>query len=62
MGGIEDQFADTRTVQETAGSVTVTIPRPIAEEWGLGQGDQIPFYAEEDSERVEISRPGPADD
>lgn len=55
--GIEDRFADCRTAQETKGSVTVTIPRPLAEEWEIEQGDQIPFYVEEGEDTAEIRRP-----
>lgn len=57
MPGIQDRFADCRTAQETDGSVTVTIPRPLVEEWEIEQGDQIPFFAEQDSEIAEIRRP-----
>ncbi|WP_049906307.1 AbrB/MazE/SpoVT family DNA-binding domain-containing protein [Halorubrum aidingense] len=56
--GIQDRFADCRTAQEGDGSVTVTIPRPLAEEWEIEQGDQIPFFAEEGSDTAEIRRPG----
>jgi len=55
--GIEERFADCRTAQETKGSVTVTIPSPLAEEWEIEQGDQIPFYAEEGDDTAEIRRP-----
>jgi len=55
--GIEERFADCRTAQETKGSVTVTIPSPLAEEWEIEQGDQIPFYAEEGDDKAEIRRP-----
>jgi bifunctional DNA-binding transcriptional regulator/antitoxin component of YhaV-PrlF toxin-antitoxin module len=41
--------------------VTVTIPRPLAEEWEIEQGDQIPFYAEEGSDTAEIRRPAKHD-
>jgi len=60
--GIEERFADCRTAQETKGSVTVTIPSPLAEEWEIEQGDQIPFYAEEGEDKAEIRRPGKRDD
>ena len=55
--GIQDRFADCRTAQKGDGSVTVTIPRPLAEEWEIEQGDQIPFFAEEGSDMAEIHRP-----
>lgn len=56
--GIQDRFADCRTAQEGDGSVMVTIHRPLAEEWEIEQGDQIPFYAKEGSDTAEIRRPG----
>ena len=62
MPGIQDRFADCRTAQETDGSVTVTIPRPLAEEWEIEQGDQIPFFAEEGEEIAEMRRPAKQDD
>ena len=55
--GIQNRFADCRTAQDGDGSVTVTIPRPLAEEWEIEQGDQIAFYAEEGSDTAEIRRP-----
>ncbi|TKX82042.1 AbrB/MazE/SpoVT family DNA-binding domain-containing protein [Halorubrum sp. SD626R] len=60
--GIQNRFADCRTAQEGDGSVTVTIPRPLAEEWEIEQGDQIPFYVEEGSDTAEIRRPAKRSD
>lgn len=61
MAGIEDKYADCRTAQEGDGSVTVTIPSPIAEEWEIEQGDQIPFFAEEGEDTAQIRRPSKSD-
>lgn len=55
--GIQDRFADCHTAQVEDGSVTVTIPRPLAEEWEIERGDQIPFFAEEGSDVAKIRRP-----
>lgn len=55
--GIQNRFADCRTAQEGDSSVTVTISRPLAEEWEIEKADQIPFYAEESSDTAEIRRP-----
>lgn len=61
MAGITDRFADCRTAQEADGSVRVTIPRPLVEEWGIEQGDQIPFYVEEGSDTADMRRPSKRD-
>lgn len=60
--GIEGRFTDCRTAQESTGSVRVTIPRPIAEEFDIEDGDPILFNAEEGGESAEIRRPSKRDD
>ena len=55
--GIQNRFADCRTAQEGDGSVTVTIPRPLAEEWEIEQGDQILFFAKEGTRVAQIRPP-----
>lgn len=62
MVGIQHTFADCRTATENNGSIRVTVPKPIAEEWDLTDGDSIPFVAEEGSDTAEMRRPSTCDD
>ncbi|WP_435145906.1 AbrB/MazE/SpoVT family DNA-binding domain-containing protein [Halobaculum sp. P14] len=58
MSGISRLFADTRTVQEHNGSVTVTIPSKIVDELGIEDGDELPWVCEEGSNTAEVRTPG----
>lgn len=46
--GIQERFTDCRTAQEGDGSVTMTTPRPLAEEWDIEHGEQLPSVTEGD--------------
>ncbi|QLG62204.1 hypothetical protein [Halorarum salinum] len=57
MVGIKGRFADTRTTQQKNGSITVTVPAPLAHEWELEDGDELLFLATEGDDRAEVQRP-----
>lgn len=62
MSGIEQTFADCRTANDSGGSIRVTLPKPLAEEWDIEDGDSIPFVAHEGDDTAEIRRPGATSD
>ncbi|QAU11446.1 AbrB/MazE/SpoVT family DNA-binding domain-containing protein [Halorubrum sp. BOL3-1] len=57
-GGITHFLAEGRRVQHGKGSYTVTIPKALAMEWGLEDGDELLFTAQEGSTEATIHEPG----
>jgi hypothetical protein len=57
-GGITRFLAEGRRIQHGYGSYTVTIPKALAMEWGLEDGDEVLFTAEEGGTEATIHKPG----
>jgi hypothetical protein len=56
--GVKQQFADTRTAQEsTDGVVSLTVPRAIADELGIEGGDEVLWTGEEGERTATIHSP-----
>ncbi|MEZ3163049.1 AbrB/MazE/SpoVT family DNA-binding domain-containing protein [Halorubrum sp. RMP-47] len=57
-GGITHLLAEGRRVQDGDGSYSVTIPKALANEWGLEGGDELLFMAEEGESKATIYESG----
>jgi bifunctional DNA-binding transcriptional regulator/antitoxin component of YhaV-PrlF toxin-antitoxin module len=50
-------FADSRTVQESNGGFTVSIPKKIARRYGIERGDEVWWVDSPDGEKPEFIPP-----
>jgi len=57
----EELFADTRTVQQANGSLSIVIPSELVERYEIAAGDEVLWFDDGDREEPRFIPPGARD-